>query len=93
MIENIILIVILVIIVGSAGLYIYNSKKLLEEVFADDASYALGIYMWELGKESYEDDTPIAIRLFKLASVRLALLYVFQLATTAPSSKPSIAVI
>lgn len=27
MIENVILVVILVIIVGSAGLYIYNSKK------------------------------------------------------------------
>lgn len=44
---------------------IYNSKKLLEEVFYDDAAFSLGIYMWELGKESYEDDTPIAIRLFK----------------------------
>lgn len=44
---------------------IYNSRKLLEEVFYDDAALSLGIYMWELGKESYEDDTPIAIRLFK----------------------------
>ena len=44
---------------------IYNSKKLLEDVFADDASYTLGIYMWKVGKESYDDDTPISIRLFK----------------------------
>lgn len=38
---------------------------MLEEVFYDDASSALGIYMWEQGKESYEEDTPIPIRLFK----------------------------
>lgn len=45
--------------------HIYNSRKMLEEVFYDDASSALGIYMWEQGKESYEEDTPIPIRLFK----------------------------
>lgn len=45
--------------------HIYNSRKMLEEVFYDDASSALGIYIWEQGKESYEEDTPIPIRLFK----------------------------
>lgn len=44
---------------------IYNSKRLLEEVFYDDASLALGIYMWELGRKSYDDVTPVPIRLFK----------------------------
>lgn len=38
---------------------------LIEELFSDDASFALGIYMWEQGKKSYDDDIPIKIRLFK----------------------------
>lgn len=44
---------------------INNSKMLLQEVFDDDASLALGIYMWEQGKESYEEDAPVRIRIFK----------------------------
>lgn len=42
-----------------------NSKKLLEETFADDASYTKGIYLWELGLKSYEDKESIGIRLYK----------------------------
>ena len=41
--------------------HIWNSKKLLDEVFDDDASRALGVYMWELGKmkaEDYADAAP-----------------------------------
>lgn len=44
---------------------ISNSKMLLKEVFNDDASLRPGIYMWEQGKESYEDDIPMQIRIFK----------------------------
>lgn len=44
---------------------IRNSQMLLEETFSDDASLALGIYFWELGIKSYEDKTPIKIRLYK----------------------------
>ena len=41
---------------------------LLQETFHDDASLSKGIYFWELGKnqkEDYENDSPIAIRLYK----------------------------
>lgn len=47
---------------------IFNSKMLLQETFHDDASLSKGIYFWELGKnkkEKYENDSPIAIRLYK----------------------------
>ena len=46
---------------------IKNSKELLEETFADDASFALGIYLWELGFKSEDcvDRESIKIRLYK----------------------------
>lgn len=47
---------------------VFNSKMLLQETFHDDASLAKGIYFWELGrnqKSDYENDSPIAIRLYK----------------------------
>ena len=43
---------------------IINSQELLKETFADDASLALGIYMWELGLESYDDKESIQVRLY-----------------------------
>lgn len=43
---------------------IINSQELLNETFADDASLALGIYMWELGLKSYDDKESIQIRLY-----------------------------
>ena len=46
---------------------IKNSREMLRETFQDDASYRLGIYIWELGRigrESYEDVDPIEIRIF-----------------------------
>lgn len=43
---------------------IKNSQELLEETFADDASLALGIYMWELGLKSFDDEESIQIRLY-----------------------------
>lgn len=44
---------------------IMNSRCLLEETFEDDASFALGMYMWELGRNSYDDVEPIKIRMYK----------------------------
>lgn len=44
---------------------IKNSQELLKETFNDDASLALGIYMWEHGLKSYEDRESIQIRLYK----------------------------
>ena len=46
---------------------IKNSQELLQETFADDASLALGIYLWKLGlkPEDYKDNESIVIRLFK----------------------------
>ncbi len=43
---------------------IFNSRMLLQETFSDDASFAFGIYLWELGIESYNDKEQVAIRLF-----------------------------
>lgn len=44
--------------------HIFNSRKLLEETFADDASFQLGIYFWRLGLKEYENETPVSIRLY-----------------------------
>ena len=44
---------------------IKNSQKLLEETFEDDASFALGIHLWELGLKSYEQRETLPIRLYK----------------------------
>lgn len=44
---------------------IKNSRELLMETFADDASFSLGIYLWELGLKSYDDRESIQIRLYK----------------------------
>lgn len=43
---------------------IRNSQKLLQETFADDASFRLGIYFWELGIVSYNEKETINIRLY-----------------------------
>lgn len=43
---------------------ILNSKMLLEETFSDDASFTYGMYLWELGINTYEDKEQIGIRLF-----------------------------
>lgn len=43
---------------------IFNTRELLKETFADDPSYALGIYFWRLGLKEYQNETPIGIRLF-----------------------------
>ena len=43
---------------------INNSRILLKETFADDPSFALGIYFWRLGLKEYHDELPIGIRLY-----------------------------
>lgn len=43
---------------------IRNSRKLLDETFADDASFALGVYFWELGLKSYESRKPLSVRMY-----------------------------
>jgi hypothetical protein len=44
--------------------YIFNTRKLLDETFADDPSYAFGIYFWRLGLKEYQNETTIGIRLY-----------------------------
>lgn len=46
------------------GERVRDSRHLLDETFADDASFALGIYFWELNKESYDNDEQLQIRIF-----------------------------
>ena len=50
------------------GENILNSQNLLGETFADDASLTLGVYMWKLGflgKEAYQYEESIDIRMYK----------------------------
>lgn len=47
------------------GENIRNSQLLLNETFADDASFSFGIYFWELDNSTYDDKETIAIRLYK----------------------------
>ena len=44
--------------------YIFNTRELLKETFADDPSYAFGIYFWKLGLKEYRYETPVGIRLY-----------------------------
>ena len=43
---------------------IFNTRELLEETFADDPSYQLGVYFWRLGLKEYRNESPIGIRLY-----------------------------
>lgn len=47
------------------GEHILDSKILLNETFADDASLSLGVYRWEPGLKSYEGKEAIGIRIYK----------------------------
>lgn len=44
--------------------YIFNTRELLKETFADDPSYTFGIYFWRLGLKEYKKEKPIDIRLY-----------------------------
>ena len=50
------------------GEKIFNSRKMLDEVFGDDASFTPGIYFWELNKQTYDEDTPIGVRFYHRTS-------------------------
>ena len=44
--------------------YIFNTRQLLNETFADDPSFTFGIYFWRLGLKVYNHEKPIGIRLY-----------------------------
>ena len=44
--------------------YVQNTRQLLNETFADDPSYSLGIYFWRLGLKEYQNESPVGIRLY-----------------------------
>ena len=44
--------------------YIFNTRELLRETFADDPSFVSGVYFWRLGLKEYRHESPIGIRLF-----------------------------
>ena len=44
--------------------YIYSTRELLKETFADDPSYMFGIYFWKLGLKEYHNESPIGVRLY-----------------------------
>lgn len=43
---------------------IFNTRKLLNETFADDPSFIEGVYFWRLGLKEYIHEKPIGIRLY-----------------------------
>lgn len=44
--------------------YIFNTRELLKETFADDPSFSSGVYFWKLGLKEYRYEVPVSIRLY-----------------------------
>ena len=44
--------------------YIFNTRELLNETFADDPSFTFGVYFWRLGLKEYTYERPVRIRLY-----------------------------
>mgnify|MGYP006967117604 CR=1 FL=1 len=44
--------------------YIFNTRELLKETFADDPSFNYNIYFWKLGLKEYKNESPVGIRLY-----------------------------
>lgn len=44
--------------------YIFNTRELLKETFADDPSFTSGVYFWRLGLKEYKNEFPVGIRLY-----------------------------
>ena len=44
--------------------YIFNTRQLLNETFADDPSFTFGVYFWRLGLKEYRNERTINIRLY-----------------------------
>lgn len=43
---------------------IQNNKRMLEATFKDDASFATGIFVWDLETKSYNEKEPLDIRIY-----------------------------
>lgn len=44
--------------------YIFNTRELLKETFADDPSFTSGVYFWKLGLKEYRHESSVGIRLY-----------------------------
>ena len=44
--------------------YVFNTRELLKETFADDPSFSSNIYFWKLGLKEYCNEQSIGIRLY-----------------------------
>lgn len=44
--------------------YIFNTRQLLNETFADDPSFTFNIFFWRLGLKEYRNEKAIGIRLY-----------------------------
>ena len=44
--------------------YVFNTRELLKETFADDPSFTNNVYFWKLGLKEYKNELPIGIRLY-----------------------------
>ena len=44
--------------------YIFNTRELLKETFADDPSFTNYVYFWKLGLKEFHNESPVGIRLF-----------------------------
>ena len=44
--------------------YIFNTRELLKDTFADDPSFTSGVYFWRLGLKEYRHELPVGIRLY-----------------------------
>ena len=44
--------------------YIFNTRELLKETFADDPSFVSGVYFWRLGLKEYRYESSVSIRLY-----------------------------
>ena len=44
--------------------YIFSTRELLKDTFADDPSFTNNVYFWRLGLKEYRNESPIDIRLF-----------------------------
>lgn len=44
--------------------YIFNTRELLNETFANDPSFSYGVYFWKLGLKEYTNEQQISVRLY-----------------------------
>ena len=44
--------------------YIYSTRQLLNDTFADDPSFISGIYFWKLGIKEYRNESSFGLRLY-----------------------------